>query len=99
MAVLWSFAYGSNLSPATLVGRRELRPEATRAARLDGYQLTFDIPVGPGERGVANLAPDPGGCTHGAAYLLSAEDCDRLDRTEGVHLGLYYRMPIPEEAP
>ena len=54
---LWYFAYGSNLDPGTFLGRRRMRPLDTRVGRLDGFELRFDLPVGPGERGVANVAP------------------------------------------
>jgi hypothetical protein len=55
----WYFAYGSNMQSATLRGRRGIEPREFRVGRLAGYSLRFDIPVGPGERGVANLAVDP----------------------------------------
>src|SRR4029077_20792223 len=90
----WYFAYGSNMCQAIFVERRRLEPQASRPARLDGYPLCFDIRVGGGERAVANLAPDPDACTHGVAYLLTSEQGEHLDRTEGLHLGLYYRVPV-----
>jgi cation transport regulator ChaC len=93
-APLWYFAYGSNLSRAIFVERRGLRPLEVRRARLDGHRLTFDLPVGPGERGVANLAPDPTASTWGVCYLLDAAGCEHLDRTEGVHRGYYRRLDI-----
>jgi hypothetical protein len=71
-----------------------MRPLATRCAWIDGYRLCFDIPVGPGERGVANLSVDPTTRTHGVAYLLTPEDAMRLDLTEGVPQGLYFREDV-----
>jgi gamma-glutamylcyclotransferase len=71
-----------------------MRPLAARRARLDGHRLTFDLPVGPGERGVANLAPDPAASTWGVCYLLEADACAHLDRTEGVHRGYYRRLDV-----
>jgi cation transport regulator ChaC len=91
---IWYFAYGSNMSPAIFVERRGMRPLATRRARLDGYRLCFSLPVGPGERGVANVEPVAGAQIWGVAYLLSASECHRLDRTEGVPRGLYERTPV-----
>jgi cation transport regulator ChaC len=82
--LVWYFAYGSNLSPAIFVDRRGMRPRAARSAVLDGYRLCFDIPVGPGERGVANVVAAAGARTHGVVYLLTEDDAARLDRTEGV---------------
>jgi hypothetical protein len=94
MAPSWYFAYGSNLCREIFLERRGMRPLASRRARLDGHRLTFDLPVGPGERGVANLVPDPTAATWGACYLLDAAACERLDGTEGVHLGYYRRLAV-----
>jgi gamma-glutamylcyclotransferase len=91
---LWYFAYGSNLHSSIFVERREMRPLATRWGWLDGYRLCFNIPIGPGERGVANIEPDIGARVCGALYLLTHADFDRLDRTEGVHVELYRRLPV-----
>jgi gamma-glutamylcyclotransferase len=91
---LWYFAYASNLSRAIFGERRGMRPLASRRARLDGYRLGFDLPVGPGERGVANVEPAAGAHVWGAVYLLAREDCDRLDRSEGVHAGVYRRIAV-----
>jgi len=91
---LWYFAYGSNLCRATLVERRGLQPLEIRRARLDGHRLTFDLPVGPGERGVANLVADPAAAIWGVCYLLDAAACDHLDHTEGVHRGYYRRLEV-----
>jgi cation transport regulator ChaC len=91
---LWYFAYGSNLCRAIFVERRGLQPLEIRRARLDGHRLTFDLPVGPGERGVANLVGDPAAATWGVCYLLDAAACDHLDRTEGVHRGYYRRLEV-----
>src|SRR5262249_56639989 len=61
---------------------------------IDGHRLTFDLPVGRGERGVANLALDPMASTWGVCYLLDPAGCDQLDRTEGVHRGYYRRLDV-----
>jgi len=71
-----------------------MRPLETRWGWLEGHRLCFELPVGPGERGVANVVPEPGARTCGVLYLLGAEDCERLDRSEGVHVGLYKRAPV-----
>ena len=90
---LWYFGYGSNMNRAIFHDRRGMRPLEVRWGWLEGYRLRFNIPVGPGERGVANVEPAPGERTCGVAYRLTAEEADRLDRTEGVHVGLYRRIP------
>lgn len=90
----WYFAYGSNMQRGTFVVRRGMRPLEARRAYLDHHRLCFDLPIGPGERGVANLADVAGARTWGVIYRLSAAACDFLDRTEGVDRGLYRRMSI-----
>ena len=81
---LWYFAYGSNLDPDTFVGRRRMRPVSAICVCAHGHRLVFDLPVGPGERAVANLGPDPGFATWGVAYEITSEQAVWLDRTEGV---------------
>jgi hypothetical protein len=98
-ALVWYFAYGSNLCPDTFLGRRAMRPLAARPGRLDGFRLVFDLPVGPGERGVANVVEDPAASVCGVAYLLTASDAERLDRSEGVHAGVYRRLPVVVRTP
>jgi 2-hydroxychromene-2-carboxylate isomerase len=93
-APLWYFAYGSNMTRETFEGRRGLRPLAVRWGWVAGHRLCFDIPVGPGERGVANLAADPDARVCGVLYLLRPEDAERLDRSEGVHVGFYRRILV-----
>ena len=99
--MLWYFAYGSNLDPGTFLGRRRMRPRDTRRARLDGYRLIFDLPVGKGERAVANLLPASGSHVHGVAYSIGRIQAAWLDRTEGVPRA-YRRVEVPlviEDAP
>jgi cation transport regulator ChaC len=91
---LWYFAYGSNLDPDTFVGRRRMRPSEARCASLEGWELVFDLPVGPGERAVANLRPSPGTRAHGVAYAIDAAQAARLDGTEGVDRGYYVRTAV-----
>lgn len=93
-APLWYFAYGSNMTLDIFRGRRALEPLETTWGWLAGYRLCFDIPVGPGERGVANLEADASARTCGVLYLLDPESAERLDRTEGVHNGVYHRLPV-----
>ena len=69
-------------------GGRLGRAGAERADRR------FDLPVGPGERGVANVAPRPGDCVWGVAYRLTHPEAERLDRTEGVQHGAYDRLRV-----
>src|SRR5215469_10554444 len=91
---LWYFAYGSNLDANTFLGRRRMEPLETRVAVLDDFELRFDLPVGPGERGVANVVPSRGNQVWGVLYLLTHREAERLDRTEGVPHGAYGRLAI-----
>jgi hypothetical protein len=91
---LWYFGYGSNLNRTIFVDRRRMRPMDVRPGRLDGYGLRFNLPVGRGERAVANVEPELGGYIWGVAYRLRPEECDRLDRTEGVPAGFYRRIEV-----
>jgi cation transport regulator ChaC len=96
---LWYFAYGSNLAPATFVERRGISPLERHVAWLDDLALCFDLPVGPGERGVANLASAPGTRTWGVAYRVTLDDAARLDHTEGVDRGYYDRLAVTAQRP
>lgn len=91
---IWYFAYGSNMCRAIFLDRRQMRPLHTRWGWLPDYEMCFNIPVGPGERGVANVEPRSGMRTCGVLYGLTPADFDRLDRTEGLHVGLYRRIPV-----
>jgi cation transport regulator ChaC len=90
----WYFAYGSNMERATFIERRGMRPLAIRRAYLDDHRLCFDLPIGRGDRGVANLCVEPGARTWGVIYLLSSTACEFLDHTEGAHRGFYRRLAI-----
>jgi len=91
---LWYFAYGSNLSPDTFTSRRGIDPLDAVVSWVDDLSLRFDLPVGPGERGVANLVPEIGARTWGVAYRITLEAADRLDRSEGVGHGVYHRISV-----
>ncbi len=91
---LWYFAYGSNMCTAIFVERRGMQPSAATWGWVEGYRLCFDLPVGPGERGVANVVCEDGARTCGVLYRITPEEAARLDETEGVHRGYYGRVAI-----
>lgn len=93
-AVTWYLGYGSNMNRGVFEGRRGMRPLRTYRALLEDYGLRFNLPVGPGERGVANLEPQVGARVWGVLYLLTSEQSEHLDRTEGVPRGAYRRIPV-----
>ncbi|MAE93824.1 MAG: hypothetical protein CL910_04120 [Deltaproteobacteria bacterium] len=82
------------MDPRTFLGRRKMRPLHVQVARLDDHALRFDLPVGKGERAVANVTPLRGEHVWGVAYEIEGRQASQLDRTEGVHVGAYLRRAI-----
>ena len=81
---VWNFAYGSNMSPAVLTGRRKITPLRSVRCVLHGYQLCFNLAGVPlTEPGFGNVAPLAGACVHGIAHEMSSGDFIHLMRTEG----------------
>jgi hypothetical protein len=95
---IWYFAYGSNMSRAIFCERRGMCPTSSRWGWLGDHRLVFDLAIGPGERGVANLVSEPGARTCGVLHLLTLKEAERLDWTEGVHAGFYHRIPVEVHA-
>lgn len=93
--VVWYFAYGSNMQPATFNGRRGIAPVRALAARLDGWQLVLDkpplLPVGSG---MANVVRAAGSVVLGVAYAVTASDLRHIELTEGVLIGNYRRVAV-----
>jgi cation transport regulator ChaC len=90
----WYLAYGSNMNRGVFERRRGMRPVQARAALLEDYRLRFNLAIGPGERGVANLKAQAGARVWGVLYLITVEQSEHLDRTEGVPRGAYRRTPV-----
>ena len=93
-ALTWYLAYGSNMNREIFESRRGMRPIQAQPALLEDYRLRFDLAVGPGERGVANLESQAGARIWGVLYLITVEQSEHLDRTEGVPRGAYRRVPV-----
>jgi hypothetical protein len=74
--------------------RRGIRPIRAHPALLENYRLRFNLAIGPGERGVANLESEAGARIWGVLYLITVEQSEHLDRTEGVPRGAYRRIPV-----
>lgn len=91
---LWYFAYGSNMARAIFLDTRKMQPLASQGGWVEDFRLCFNIPIGAGERGVANLLAEAGARTHGVVYQLSEADFERLDASEGVGFGLYKRVAV-----
>ena len=92
-ALTWYLGYGSNMNRGIFETRRGMRPIQARPAMLENYRLCFNLAIGPGERGVANLESQAGARTWGVLYLITVEQGEHLDRTEGVPRA-YRRIPI-----
>lgn len=96
---LWYFGYGSNTERSIFLERRRMRPLEVRIGRLDGFELRFDLAVGEGERGVANLAAQAGAHVWGVLWRISQDGASHLDRSEGVHRGFYHRLSVEVTTP
>ena len=92
--LIWYLGYGSNMNRGIFEGRRGMRPLEAEPALLENYRLCFNLAIGRGERGVANLEPRAGARTWGVLYLLTLEQSERLDGTEGVPRGAYRRIQV-----
>jgi gamma-glutamylcyclotransferase len=90
----WYLGYGSNMNRGIFESRRGMRPIQAHPALLENYRLRFNLAIGPGERGVANLESQAGAHTWGVLYLITVEQSEHLDRTEGVPRGAYRRIPV-----
>jgi len=93
-ALTWYFGYGSNMNRGIFESRRGMRPIQARRALLENYRLRFNLAIGIGERGVANLESRAGAGTWGVLYLITVEQSQHLDLTEGVPRGAYRRIPV-----
>jgi cation transport regulator ChaC len=94
VALAWYFAYGSNMNDDIFMKRRQMVPVQSCVARLDDHELCFSIPVGSGERGVANIQRSAGKSVLGVAHLIPVTDFERLDRSEGAPRGVYRRVRV-----
>jgi hypothetical protein len=94
-ALVWYFAYGSNMQPDTLRGRRGVTPHHAVPARLAGWRLVLDKPpLLPMGQGMANVVADAAAHVLGVAYAITAEDLAHVELTEGVLIGNYARVPV-----
>ena len=93
-ALTWYLAYGSNMNRGIFESRRGMRPIQAQPALLENYRLRFNLAMGAGERGVANLESQAGARTWGVLYLITVEQSLHLDRTEGIPRGIYSRIPV-----
>jgi hypothetical protein len=93
--LVWYFAYGSNMQPATFGGRRGIVPRDAVPARLRGWQLVFDKPpILPVGGAMANVVEVAGAEVLGVAYHVTIADLSHIDLTEGVLIENYRRVAV-----
>ncbi|MBI1750064.1 MAG: gamma-glutamylcyclotransferase [Acidobacteria bacterium] len=79
---VWYFAYGSNMSRATMQQRAGHLLDA-QPGRLDNYTLVFNKKVRGGSA-EANIQPARGETVHGVLYRITESALRILDRSTGV---------------
>ncbi|MEM6484552.1 MAG: gamma-glutamylcyclotransferase family protein [Pseudomonadota bacterium] len=78
------FAYGSNMNLRYFTRVRGITPAASQAARLDGYEVVFNLPGLPDlEPTFANLAPAKGQIAFGVLHQISQDDLQSVIASEG----------------
>lgn len=81
---VYNFAYGSNMCPKILSGRRKIHPLESIPGVLEGWQLTFDLRGIPGvEPCFGNIKENPQSEIHGVLHKMTNTDFKRLLATEG----------------
>uniref|UniRef100_G3NNF5 Gamma-glutamylcyclotransferase n=1 Tax=Gasterosteus aculeatus aculeatus TaxID=481459 RepID=G3NNF5_GASAC len=94
------FAFGSNLLKERL---QMANPSATfhTTGRLKDHELSFGlcetIQNNIWHGGVATIVPCPGADVWGVIWTLSSEDLPRLDKQEGVSVGIYSPLEVSVE--
>lgn len=82
---VWYFAYGSNMKESIFRERRGMCPLESRAGRIKGYRLRFNLEGRPkGKAAPANISPDPDAEVWGVLYKITRAGLLHLDSTEGV---------------
>ncbi len=80
---VYNFAYGANMHPSVLSGRRKIQPLESIPGVLEGWQLTFDLGGVPGiEPCFGNIKENPDSEIHGVLHRITGEQFKRLLRTE-----------------
>lgn len=95
MSTVWYFAYGSNMSSATLRGRRGVEYRQALAARVDGWRLVLDKPsLLRTSHSFANIVPDAGGSVLGVLFEVTSGEREHIELTEGVRIGNYATVEV-----
>jgi hypothetical protein len=95
---VWYFAYGANMNDVAFRERRGMRPLESRAGRLRGYRLRFNLEGRPvGKAAPANISDDANGEVWGVLHKLTRRDLLRLDVTERVPSWVYRHLRADAE--
>ncbi len=91
---IYYFAYGSNMDPVRMYGRR-IDFTSRIAAYLPGYELKFNKRSTYNENETyANIMPKHKANTLGILYKTNEHSMRRLDRYEGVRYAQYFRKKV-----
>lgn len=81
---VYNFAYGSNMHPKVLTGRRKIPPIESIPGVLEGWQLTFDLKGIPAiEPGFGNIKENAQSEVHGILHKMTGKQFKHLLATEG----------------
>ncbi|CAF0885178.1 unnamed protein product [Didymodactylos carnosus] len=80
---VYNFAYGANMYPNVLSGRRKIHPIESIPGILKGWQLTFDLGGIPAvEPCFGNIKENPHSEIHGVLHKMTEKDFKHLMATE-----------------
>ncbi len=82
---VWYFAYGANMHDSAFRGRRKMQPLESRAGRITGYRLRFNLEGRPkGKAAPANIRLEQGAEVWGVLHRISRRELVRLNASEGI---------------
>lgn len=81
---VYNFAFGANMFPRVLTGRRKIQPVESIPGVLEGWQLTFDLRGIPAlEPCFGNIKENPQSEVHGVLHKMTGIEFKHLLATEG----------------
>ncbi|KAG1657484.1 hypothetical protein FOA52_001399 [Chlamydomonas sp. UWO 241] len=92
------FAYGSNMAPSVLTGRRGVTPKMSLPGSIAGYVLSFRLRglpyVEPGFGTIEAAGMGDRGDVHGVVHAVSAAQWQSITRSEGVNRSTQYGYQV-----
>ena len=89
---VWYFAYGSCMGDDFV--RTVPTYQRIGSAVLKGYRIAFSRYSYSRQGGVADIIQDDASEVEGILYQIGEDDIQILDDREGVHVGIYRRIPV-----